>query len=194
MGEQLTEFMERYLGFIERALLFVTVLVIIGICTRILLRRVVHAFAPTVKGRGTRIPDRKAQKWLALVDAFAWFFALTIAAEIQDMQNALSLLLKSAINLAFIFALVLIAGLVVYSFSKEGNELILSLIGYWRLKSAARAKGEEIAYDIGDGLTGTIDQVALLHTTFKLPDGATETRSNAFLMRHCFGMGKTTAS
>jgi hypothetical protein len=72
-------------------------------------------------------------------------------------------------------ALLLLGGLVAYSFSKAGNELVLSVIGYWYLNRETGNLKRRREHDLGNGKVGKIIEIAPLHTTFSLSEGGMET-------------------
>jgi hypothetical protein len=188
-----TEFLRDYRGFIDKSLLFAGILVLGGVIARILLRKVVFAFDLSAKG------DRSTQKkgtrvWLAFADLAGWLFAFLIATEVVGLDLAMRFFTVTIIIATIAVFGVIITGLLAYSFNKEANELILSVIAYWYLKPGKNKPFDTREYDLGEGKQGKISEIALLHTTFRLNEGGTETRSNAFLMRRLWGFGKMTRS
>jgi hypothetical protein len=187
------EFLRDYRWFIERSLLFVGILVLVGFFIRILLRKVVFAFDPSAKG-DINVQKKGIRVWLAFANLAGWLFAFLIATEVVGLGLAMKFFTVTIMIATIAVVGIIIAGLVAYSFNKEANELILSIIGYWYLKPGKNKQPDPRPYDLGEGKQGKISEIALLHTTFKLKEGGTETRSNAFLIRHLWGQSKKTWS
>ena len=128
-------FFQNYQGQIEKTLLFLVIFVLVGLFARALLRRVVCAVDPVMAARGTgRTPERATQVWLALVSLVAWFFAFVVAGEVIGLHQALEFFVGTARIVCMAAAVVVVASLAAYSFSKDGHELLLSILGCWYLK------------------------------------------------------------
>lgn len=67
---------------------------------------------------------------------------------------------------------------------------MLSLVGYWYLTREKKQLEREGAIDLGDGEVGILQEVAPLHATFRLNDGSTARKPNAWLMREVFGLDR----
>lgn len=183
------ELLGAYRNVIENAVLFVVVFLLVGIGARALLRRLISAVDPSA-GRGTtKSLKSKTRIFLAVADLTAWLFALMIASEVLRVHRVVTLIMIIVAYIPIAVALLLLGGLVAYSFSKAGNELVLSLIGYWYLNRETGKLNRRRDHDLGNGRIGKIIEIAPLHTTFSLSEGGTETRSNAYLMRQFFGLG-----
>lgn len=199
-------FIEQYRGVIEKALLFVTILLLTGIFAKSLFRKLVYAIDPSAEREKTfNIQERKTRILIAVFDLTAWLFSFVIASEVIELKwfvnilgvmvNILDVMIKLIsylINGVFLVVCAVIVGVVVYSFSKDGNELILSLIGYFYLKNKKKNIYKNRDFDLGNGRRGIIEEISLLHTTFNLKDGEKLIKPNAYLMREYIGLARKT--
>jgi hypothetical protein len=180
-----------YQTFFEGLLLFGIAFLITGFVVRALLRGIVYAWIPLAKETPSEQQETPARVALALVSFVAWMLALVFAAEVVSLHSVASFCLFLAAAVLVAPALIVAVSLIVYSFSKEGNQLVTGLIGsvYLRLNRGRRI-GDRREFDLGDGKLGKVATVYLLQTSFTLPGREKELVSNARLMRDWFGMGK----
>ena len=192
MANNLAAFYGAYQTFFEGLLLFGVAFLIVGFVVRTLLRGIVYAWIPSAKETPSEQQETPARVALASVSFVAWMLALVFAAEVVSLHSVASFCLFLAAAVLVAPALIVAVSLIVYSFSKEGNQLITGLIGsvYLRLNRGRRI-GDRREFDLGDGRLGKIATVYMLQTSFTLPGGDKELVSNARLMRDWFGMGKS---
>ena len=145
--------------------IFLAILVLGGIFARILIRKIVYAFDPSARG-GSNVRNKGTRVWLALADFAGWLFAFLIASEFIGLHLTMKLFIVMLILATIAVVSVIIAGLLAYSFNKEANELILSMIGYLYLKPGKNKPLDTREYDLGEGKQGKISEITLLHTTF----------------------------
>ena len=187
--------LEVYRPAIERGLLFLMVLLLTGLTSRLFLRRLVYAFDPKARHAlaGNRI-DQSTAVALAATDLIAWFSALLISFEVLGL-SALATVAIAVTKYGLLgAATVLVAGFLAYSFSQDGNELILSLIG-WRYITYLKRKNEgrgTATLDLDDGYPLAIQTVDAWRTTFKRSDSSTQVWPNAAVMRALLGSRKET--
>lgn len=191
MAESWVSFLADYRGSIEQTLRFVLVFVVAGLIARTLLRRIVYAADPAANERQTKRPPARATRiWLAVVGLAAWSFAFVVATQGLNLRDV-SRLFTGVVGYGVVAAAILVsAGLVAYSFSAQGHEFILSLLGGWYLRQRIKGGARDKAYDLGEGKQGKVANINLLHTDVELVGGGKTTVPNAFLMRRLYGFGK----
>ena len=191
MATNLAVFFAAYRSFFEGLALFSVAFLLTGVVARSLLRGIVYAWIPSAKQMPAEQLDTPERVALACVSFVAWMLALVFATEVVNLHSIASfcVFLVAAVLLAP--AAIIVASLIAYSFSKEGNQLVSGIIGsvYLRLNRGRRI-GEGREFDLGDGKVGKVARVFLLQTSFTMPGGEKELISNARLMRDWFGMGK----
>ncbi|MFC1736418.1 hypothetical protein ACFL1X_09880 [Candidatus Hydrogenedentota bacterium] len=173
----------------EHAAHFLGALLFVGIVARFFLRKIVFSFDPGAKSQSADMMENNTRIWLALASVAAWIFAFMVASEFMGMHGIVSITMRLLSSIPATIACVGAGALLAYSFSSTGNELVLSLIGYWYLNRHKEELEEREALDLGDEKTGTITGIAALHTTFDVRSGGTEVHSNAWAMRQFFGIG-----
>jgi len=183
------EFFRDYRVFLDKLIFFVGILLLVGIFARILFRKVIFAFDPSAKG-DIGVQNKGTRVWLSLADLAGWLFAFLIATEAVGLNVVMNFFTMTFLIAAIAAVGIVLTGMLAYSFNKDANELILSMIGYWYFRPGRKKPPDTSDYDLGEGKLGKISKIALLHTTFKLNEGGTETRSNAFLMRCLWGLKK----
>jgi len=184
------EWINYYKPVIEQVIGFWLIFLIGGRMAQELLRRLVYAADPEAKPRRFHTPSRPARIGVAIADIIAWCFDFTVACMIMDEPQAAQVSL-SLFNLLFTsWPWVLFTLLMTYSFSKRGNELMLSLLGGWYLNYHRSLLDQQQNFDLGQDQVGRISDIALLHTTFSLNSGGTTVRPNAYLMHQFFGFAK----
>jgi small-conductance mechanosensitive channel len=190
VASALVELFQTYRGFFERVLMFAIAFIIIGSIAGVLLRRIVFAWDPSARQVPAEDRDTVVRICLECVNLVAWTVALVFATEVVGLNSIASFVALLAGVIVVAPAALLVAGLIVYSFSDVGNRLVSGIVGCVYLNAVQRKwrdRGRE--FDVGDGLMGKIERVSLMHTAFKMPDGETETKPNALLMHQWFGLG-----
>ena len=172
---------------LARPLIFLAVILFVGL---LLSRLTVRVVAPRSRDQmeGYQQDDRTARH-LATGRLVAWAVALAIASEAIGLHWILALLnpIARLVGMALIAAMIFtVGGLIVSALGGEGREILLSFLGYFYLRWHHSRPGEDDEFDLGDGVIGTVDKVGLLHTTFMLSNGTSQTRPNAWLMRGHF--------
>jgi hypothetical protein len=199
-----------YTPFFERLVLFGAVFFVVLKVSQRLLHNLVKALSAPAPGNydDEGASERSARVGRAIADIVAYLFALGMAAEVVGIYNMVEALAAGiAFLLNFLIILVIIA-LGFYCFSAQGNELILSVLGYWYFQVQRQQLEQQGSFDLGQGKVGKIDRISLLHTTFRITQDDTfdqpfdqpfnstidstinptiELRPNAYLMRHFFG-------
>jgi len=138
-------------------------------------------------------PDERTARKVALVRLAVWTAALTVGlgavgiggpAQVIGWIVGLAgkLIVGAAIVAAAIFAGAALGG--------RGQELPLSLLGYFYLQLHSRKPARDARFDLGGGRIGTIARIDPFLTTFDLGGGQVEMRPNAWLMYAHFGWGK----
>lgn len=171
---------------------FCLVILAILIITRKLFYGLVYAVEPEAKSQRFRSLSGPMRLALAIADLAAWFFAFVTTCLIYQFPN----ILEATLSLFAIFwnllPLTLIIGLIVYGFSRTGNELILSLLGFWYLRHRKADLDRCRYFELEDGQMGEIEEINLLDTRFRLRDGGGMTlRPNAYLMHEFLGFSST---
>lgn len=191
MADSWVSFLADYRGSIEQTLRFVLVFVVAGLIARTLLRKIVFAADPAANARHAKKPPARATRiWLAVVSLAAWSFAFVVGTQGLSLRNA-SRFVTGVVGYTLVAAAILVAaGLVVYSFSAQGHEFILSLFGGWYLRQHMKGGAWDKAYDLGEGKQGKVTNINSLHTDIELVGGGKTTVPNAFLMRRLYGFGK----
>jgi hypothetical protein len=137
-------------------------------------------------------PDSGAARRLAVGYAAAWFLAAAAALHAVGFtwlpEFALALL-RAVGTVLFAVAIAAAAAALGLSLGVRDPDLALSLIGWPYLTFHPQAPRKNQPLDLGDGRTGSILRVDLLHTTFDLGGGQAEVRPNAWLMRTHFHWG-----
>lgn len=184
-------FWHDYRLIIEPTIAFVLIFLVSGRFTQTLLRRVVYAIDPEAKPKRFNLPARPARVGLAIVDIIAWLFAFTITCAFFQQSQVASITVSLFNFFLSSWPLVLFTLLITYSFSKQGNQLLLSLLGAWYLNLQRKLIDQQQPFDLGNDQVGDISDIQLLHTTFTTKAGATVIRPNAYLMRTVFGFPDT---
>ncbi|NEQ99617.1 MAG: hypothetical protein F6K30_23425 [Cyanothece sp. SIO2G6] len=179
-----------YKPIIEQMIGFWLIFLVAGRITQSLLRRLVYAADPEATPKRFHVPSRPARIAVAIADIIAWCFSFTVACVVMDLPQAAQVAL-TLFNLVFTsWPLILFTLLITYSFSKRGNELLLSLLGGWYLNYHRQLLEQQQTFDLGHDQVGRISDIALLHTTFSLNNGGTAVRPNAYLMHQFFGFAQ----
>ncbi|MEM9213654.1 MAG: hypothetical protein AAGD25_04840 [Cyanobacteria bacterium P01_F01_bin.150] len=180
-------FWHDYRPVIEPAIAFILLFLVSGRFTQTLLRRVVYAVDPESRPKRFNVPARAARVALAIADIIAWLFAFTITCAFLGQSQVASVTVSLFRFLLDSWPLVLFTLLITYSFSKRGNQLLLSLLGAWYLNVQRKLLDKQQPFDLGNEQMGNISDIQLLHTTFITKTGTTVIRPNAYLMRTAFG-------
>lgn len=185
-----------FIGRLSKVIIWLFLFLLIGMGGRKLLRQLLGApVAPAPQATGysrdraapeAPAPDRR----VALADMTAWFIALAIACEAVGLRwigafwSGLVGLLAAAFWMAF---LLLLAGLIVWSFSERGRRLVLSLLGGFYLTRSTGRPPQGHVFRLPDGREGVIVSTDLLHTVLQPTDGGPPvTVPNAELMEQYY--------
>ena len=180
-------FWHDYRPIIEPAIAFVLIFSVSGRFTQALLRRVIYAVDPEAKPKRFNLPARPTRVALAIADIIAWLFAFTTTCAFFQQSQVARVTVALFNFLLSSWPLVLFTLLITYSFSKRGNQLLLSFLGAWYLNHNRKLLTQQQPFDLGDDQVGDIHDIHLLHTVFTTKSGATVVRPNAYLMRTVFG-------
>lgn len=188
MSELLYDFIQSHESVITTVLAFAIIFLGILIVSRTLLYQLIFAFDPDAKSQRNRLRSRPIRVALAIADIIAWLFALTLSCVFFRIPQAMQLLLSLFGIVWNLLPWTLVVGLIAFCFSRVGNELILSLIGFWYLKHHQADLDRRHSFDVGEGHMAEIEEIALLTTRFRLKEGRLIVyRPNAYLMHEFFG-------
>jgi hypothetical protein len=191
VASNVVAFFETYRSFFEGLAIFGGVFLLTGTIAGVLLRRIVYAWDPSSKRVPSEQQETPARIAIACFNVVAWMLALICATEVVDLPSIASFFVYLVATILLAPAAIVFASLIVYSFSKEGNQLVSGLIGFVYLQlNKGKRRTDRREFDLGDGLLGVAERVSLLQSTFKLTDGREEKKSNALLMKQWFGLGK----
>lgn len=187
-----------------KPLLFAFMFLLVGLLFSSLVRRAIvpSGLSATGSKPAAGDPERRSAAWSILV----WALALLIASEavgvswgsqvirlLGDVLAGLSGLLGAVLGVVgqavLAVGLVVAAAVVVYAVAPGGRDLVLSVLGWYYLTAGKTKPAPGQTFDLGGGVTATIEHVDALHTTFATPGGGRETRPNSFLMRTYFNWG-----
>ena len=170
---------------------FGLVIFVILTITRRLLYQLIYAFVPESKSLRFVMKPRPVRIAIALADIGAWGLAVMISCLVHNLP-AVSQLLVSLFGILWnLIPLTIIVLLIIYCFSRTGNELILSALGGWYLPYRKKVLEGYSYFDLGDGQEAEIEAINFLDTTFRLKKGGSKIiRTNAFLMHEIFGFAK----
>ena len=167
---------------------FALVLLGVLIIAHQLLYQLVYAFAPESKSLRWVMKPRPVRVAIALADIAGWSLAVMISCLVHKLPAVTKLLLSLFGILGNLLPLTIIVLLVIYCFSRTGNELILSFLGGWYLRYRKNLLDRYRYFDLGNGQEGEIEAINFLDTTFRLKKGGhILVRTNAFLMHEVFG-------
>lgn len=157
------------------------------ISSRILLSRLIYAFDPEAKSQHNRMRSRSVRVSLAIADIMAWLFTLTLTCLLFQIPQVMELFLSLFGVIWTLLPLTLVVLLIAYCFSRVGNELILSFIGFWYLKRHQADLDSSRYFDLGEEQMAEIEEIDLLSTKFRVKEGGRIVfRPNAFLMQQFF--------
>lgn len=179
-----------YKPVLEQAIGFWLIFFIVGRIAQSLLRRLVYAADPEARPKRFNTPSRPARIAVAIADLLAWGFSFTVACNVMGWPQVGEITLSLFTLLFTSWPWVLFTLLITYSFSKRGNQFLLSLLGGWYLNYHRPLLDQQHAFDLGNDEVGQVTDIALLHTTFTLNNGDTVVRPNAYLMQNFFGFAK----
>lgn len=183
------EFFDQYQPFLEKLLLFLAVYLFIGLVSKYLLRQVILSFEKSGGMAGNRMSlSDWTRRLLKVANLVSWFSALVIALYALREGTIAQFVIKLAFYPPFFVALFIVASLIGYSFSQTGNELVLSLIGYWYLKREVGKFDNNKTFDLGDGRVVRVDSIDWLHTVLRNEDGSKFNLANAVVMSKLFGL------
>lgn len=170
--------------YVQSVLIWLFLFLLIGMGGRKLLRPIlgakpVDAEEPSGYSRGGRsVETPGADRRAAIADTVAWVVALAIACEAvglswfgalwSGLMGLVSSVLSAVIWLGLLIAL---AALIVWSFSKHGRRLVLSLIGHFYLKHSDSRPPEGHVFTLPDGREATIVTTDTLHSLMQPVDG-----------------------
>ncbi|MEM8642767.1 MAG: hypothetical protein AAGG51_28695 [Cyanobacteria bacterium P01_G01_bin.54] len=159
--------------------------------TQRVLHQIVYAFAPEAKKQRFVHRPRLVRVAGAIADLLAWVVAVMLASVIYQLPSLAQLLLSILGLFWNLLPLTIGVVLLAYCFSRTGNELLLSLLGFWYLQHRKKALERHRYFDLGDGERAEIETIHLLDTTFRLKKGGrTVIRPNAYLMHEVFGFAQ----
>ena len=188
MSELLSNVIPNYGVVLERIVAFGIIFLGILMSSRILLYQLIYAFDPDAKSQRNRMRSRPVRVALAIADIMAWLFALTLTCLFFQIPQVMELLLSLFGVIWTVLPLTLVVLLIAYCFSRVGNELILSFIGYWYLQRRREDLDRCRYFDLGEAQMAEIEDIDLLATKFRFKEGGrTAFRPNAYLMQQFFG-------
>ncbi|MGB0562341.1 MAG: hypothetical protein ACPGVO_11120 [Spirulinaceae cyanobacterium] len=155
------------------------------------LHKIIYAFDPEAKKQRFVHKPRPVRVAVAIANLLAWLIAVMLAALIYELP-AVSQLFLSILGIFWnLLPLTIIVVLLAYCFSRTGNELLLSALGFWYLQHRKKALEQHRYFDLGDGEEAEIEAIHFLDTTFRLKKGGrTVIRPNAYLMHKVFGFAR----
>lgn len=184
---QLSSFLIQNIN-VSQILSFGFILLCVLMITRRLLYRLIYAFEPESKSLHFVMKPRIVRVAISLADIGAWVLAVIISCLVHEMPVVTNFLLSLFGIILNLLTLTIVILLLIYSFSRTGNELILSVIGAWYLRYRKKILDGYDYFDLGEGIEAEIVEINFLDTTFRLKKGGgTLVRSNAFLMHEVFG-------
>ena len=143
---------------------FALVLLGVLIIAHQLLYQLVYAFAPESKSLRWVMKPRSVRVAIALADIAAWGLAVMISCLVHKLPAVTTLLLSLFGILGNLLPLTIIVLLVIYCFSRTGNELILSFLGGWYLRYRKNLLDRYRYFDLGNGQEGEIEAINFLIT------------------------------
>ena len=167
MPQLLSDFLQNYGTVLERIVAFAAIFLVTLIVARILLHHLVFAFDPDAKSQRNRMRSPPVRVALAIADIIAWIFALTITCLIYQIPAVMQLLLSLFGIVWNLLPLSIIVLLIAYCFSRTGNELILSFVGYWALRNRKMDLDRYQYFDLGNGQLAKVEEIQVLVTRFK---------------------------
>lgn len=167
-----------------KPLIFVSLLLFVGFGCKGILRGIVTPKQAEATRLGQQ--DDRATRLTLAMDLIAWAVALAVASEtaglhwISELTTPVMGFLGQIVSAIVWLA---VAALVAYSFSERGRDLVLSVWGWHYLRHHPDRPDTDQSFDLGDGKTGRIAKVEVLHTTFDIGGGESEVRPNAWIMK-----------
>jgi hypothetical protein len=151
------------------------------------------ARGPAAAPREGFVSDERTARRVALARLGAWFVALLVglgAVGLGQLGQVIGWVVALAGKLiigAAIIAAALFAGA---ALGGRGQELPLSLLGFFYLQFHPSRPPRDRRFDLGEGRSGVIRSVDPFLTTFDVGGGQVDLRPNAWLMRVHFGWSK----
>lgn len=183
-----------------KTVVFVAVFLLVGLFSTALARGIVYAGLGDAQRSRPLAP--KLARRMAIWALVAWSVALLLASEAIGM-GWLAALVTAPLEAAKVAAgligsvvvgclWVVAAAVVAYAISPRGQDIVLSLAGWWYLHYRPGKSPQGMELDLGDGSIGRVVSVDALHTTPETADGRQHTRANAWVMRTHFNWGEAT--
>jgi hypothetical protein len=180
------------LRLVWKPLLFVAVLLFVGVGLGKLIRNVV--VPPPLDAVRELQRDPKVPRRLAVGSLIAWTVAGAVALEsvgIHLLGTLLGGLVGALTSLLVVGAILAAVAVLAYSFSPQGRETVLGLVGWYYITRDPQGLLRNRDVDLGGGRVGRVETVAPLQTTFAMADGTREVRSNAWLLREFYRVGQS---
>ena len=187
MFEPLNDLLSEYSSEVGVIILFGLVFFALLIISRRLLHQFIFSFSPEAQAQRSRLRPRLIRVSLAIADIFAWLFTLTLSCAFLQIPKVTDILIAIIAVLWNFLPWTLVIGLILFCFSRVGNELILSLIGFWYLQSHREELDRQRYFELEHEESAEIEEINLLTTRLRLKKGNKITyRPNAFLMHEFF--------
>ncbi len=181
---------------LRQVLIFLFLLVLVGHGGRGLLRPLFGGAAPQPEARQSArssAPER-VDRAGAIAGLTSWSLGLIIACEavglswIGGLISALLGLIGMLLNAAvWLIAVLLLVGVIAWSFSGPGRRLMLSLVGYLHLRWDPNRPPQGHLFTLADGRQATIVRTDPLHSAMQPADGgATVLVPNADIMEQYY--------
>lgn len=188
MSQLLTNLIQNYRTVLETVAAFGAIILVVLIITRNLLYRFIYAFDPSARSQRFVAKSRPVRVALAIADIIAWSFALMMTGIMYQLPQVTQFMLKLFGMIWNLLPVTIIVVLIAFCFSRAGNELMLSVLGFWYLHHRKKDLDRHRYFDLGNEELAEIDEIHFLDTTFRLKKGGrTVIRPNAYLMHEVFG-------